>query len=237
MESRDRTRLIADVRYLGDTEGLTSRHPDADIGRRINAAIRALRSFVTSKGAPYFLTSTSPATLESTQVSGEAYSEVPWPTDAVSILGVDVESASGLADWRPLEPIGWVQRRNAVYSGGPPRYFAVRTLPEGNETSIDAGTIDIFPAASSGRYKIWYLEDFTDLDEGDDVFAGLPEWHDWVVWTVVEDLAARDDDQRETYQIARAKKAEAEARILHSIGRITAAGPLRPRRRLRRGRW
>lgn len=234
MESRDRARLIADVRFLGDAEGLTARHPDADIARRLNAAIRALRSAVTSRGAPYFLTSSSAASFAGTQVSGEGYSEVAWPSDAVSIHGVDVESSEGANDWRPLQPIAWVQRRNAWY--GAPTYFAVRTLPIANETATTAGAIDIFPYADSGRYKVWYLPDFTDLDEADDVFLGLPDWHDWVVWQVVEDLAARDDDQRETFAIARQKKAEAWQRIEENVGRVVSAGALRPRRRSAWGR-
>ena len=143
MESRNLTRLIADVRYLGDIEGQTARHPDADITRRLNAALRALRALVTSNGAPYFLTSTASASLAATQVSGEGYSEVPWPPTAVQIHGVDIEANGGSGRWYPLEPISWVQRRNAFSDSGLPKYFAVRTLPIGAAAATTAGAIEI----------------------------------------------------------------------------------------------
>lgn len=237
MESRDLTRLIADVRYLGDAEGLTARHSDTAITQRINASIRALRGMCTVRGAPYFLASTAATTLAGTQVTGEVYSEVPFPPTALQIHGVDVDLAPNSGSWYSLEPISWVQRRDSSsFCLGAPRYFTVRQLPVGSGSATTAGTIDIFPAASAGNYKIWFLVDFTDLGTGTDVFLGLPEWHDWVVWGVVRDLAARDDDQRETYTIAVQKQAEAEQRIFEGLGRVMSAGPLRPRRR-GRGPW
>lgn len=240
MESRNVTRIIGDVRYLADIEGQTARHPDADILKRVNASIRAFRGMVTARGAPYFLTSTTAATLASTQVSGEGYSEVPYPETAVQIHGVDVESSAGSGAWYPLQPISWGQRRNA-YTPGPgyPEYFAIRTIPVASGASTTAGAIALFPAAASGQYKVWYLPDFTDLvlAAGTDVFLGLPDGHEWVLWNVVEDIAARDDDQHETYTIAREKKAAAELRLTEAIGRVQSAGPMVPRRRVRHRRW
>jgi hypothetical protein len=235
VESRDLTRLIADVRFVGDQESLTLRHPDADITKRLNASIRALRALVTASGMPYFLTSTASATLASTQVTGESYSEVPWPATAVQIHGVDIEFAGSTGDWYSLQPITWVQRRTFAYGrDGSPCAFAVRAIPQGSGSTTVAGVIAIFPAATAGNYKIWYLPDYTDLALGTDVLLGLPDWHEWVVQDVVRTLAERDDDQRETYQIATAKQQEAEARLLASVTRAVSAGPLRPRRGRRR---
>lgn len=242
MESRDLARLRADVRYLGDAESLTARHPDADLNKRINASIRSLRAEVTTRGAPYFITSTSPADLASTQVSGETFSEVPFPSTAEQIIGVDVESASGAGDWRPLQPIVWGQRRQlGVYSAtalSTPYEFAVRAIPQGDGgTGTTAGSIALFPAANSGRYKVWFLPSFVELDADTDVFLGLPDWHEWVCWDVVQALAARDDDQHETAQIAQLRKAEAMARIVATAQRVVSAGPLRPRRQKGRRSW
>lgn len=235
MESRNVTRILGDVRYLADVEGQTARHPDADILRRVNTSIRALRGMVTARGAPYFLTATAPATLASTQVSGEGYSEVPYPADAVQIHGVDVESSAGSGSWYPLQPISWGQRRNAYTPGpGHPEYFSIRTIPTATGATTVAGAIAVFPAAASGQYKVWYLAEFTDLAASTDVFLGLPDWHEWVTWDVVEALAARDDDQRETFAIARERKAAAEVRLVEAIGRVQSAGPMVPRRRARR---
>lgn len=236
MQSKTLTQIIADVRYLGDAESLTSRHPDADLTRRINSSIRALRGLVTARGGSYFIEATTAATLAGTQITGEVYSEVPFPANAVQIHGVDVDLAPNSGSWYSLEPVSWVQRRDSSsFCLGAPRYFTVRQIPQGSGASVAAGTIDIFPAASAGSYKIWFLGDFVDLTSAD-VFLGLPEWHDWVIWAVVRDLAARDDDQRETYQAATQKQAEAEQRIFEGLGRVMSAGPLRPRRR-GRGPW
>lgn len=241
MESRTLAQLRAEVRYLSDTEALTDRHPDADLTRRLNAAIRAYRALVTSSGLPYYLESTTAATLAGTLVSGEQYSEVPWPAGpprAVQIAGVDVASATGTDDWYPLTPCTWQARRNPRwYGNGCPRYFAIRRVPQANPSDLDAvqdGALALFPGATSGAYKIWYLPDFVDLAADADLFLALPAGVQWVVWSVVQDLAARDDDQRETAALAREKKAEAEILVLASAGRTQSAGPIFPRRRGRR---
>src|SRR6185436_611718 len=218
MESRTLAQLRAEVRYLGDVESLTARHPDADLTRRINAAVRAYRSLVTANGLPYFIEQTTAATLVGTLVSGEQYSEVPFPADAVQILGVDVASATTSDDWYSLQPVTWQARRNPRWYGqGAPRFFAIRRVPQANPLDLDAvlaGALAIFPGATSGGYKVSYLPDYVDMAADADLFVALPEAVQWVLWHVVQDLSARDDDQRETFQIATQKKAEAEGRIL-----------------------
>lgn len=236
MESRNLTRLIADVRYVGDQQSLTDRHPDSDITARLNASIRALRALVTANGLPYFLASTAATTLAGTLVTDESYSSIPWPATAVQIHGVDVEFTGSTGDWYPLAPITWAQRRTMAYAWERqgPRAFSVLTIPVGSGSSTTPGAIALFPGADSGRYKVWFLADYTDLVSGTDVLLGLPDWHEWVVQDVVRTLAERDDDQRETYQIATAKQSEAEVRLLASVTRAVSAGPLRPRRGRRR---
>lgn len=237
MQSKTLTQLIADVRFSSDAQGLTDRHTDADLTLRINEAIRSLRALLTSNGFPYFLTSTSATTLTGTLVTDESYSEIPWPSTAVQIHGVDVEFSGSTGDWYPLQPITWAQRRTAAWAWERqgPKAFAVRRVPTGSGSSTVAGVIALFPGADSGRYKVWFLEEFTDLSSGTDVFLGLPDWHTWVVNDVVRVLAERDDDQRETYQIATQRQAEAEARALAAAQRAVSAGPLRPRRGRGRG--
>lgn len=238
MHTRTLTQLRAEVRYLGDAESLTARHPDADLTRRLNAQIRAYRSLVTANGLPYFLEQTSAATLTGTRVTGEQYSEVDYPAEAVQIHGVDVASSTDSDDWYTLQPVTWQARRNPRWYGqGAPRFYAIRRVPQANPSDLDAvlaGKLAIFPGAEGGAYKVSYLPDHVDLVADADLFVGLPEAVDWVVWAVVLDLAARDDDQRETAQLALQKKAEAEARILAAASRVQSGGPLLPRRRGRR---
>ncbi len=144
MESKTLAQLLADVRFGSDTQALTDRHSDADLTLSINSSIRSLRGLVTSSGFPYFLSSTTVA-LAATQVSGEQYSSIAWPATAVQIHGVDVETATGAGDWRPLRPITWGQRRDrpGLYPSttGVPEEFAVLTLPQGNAAATTAGAI------------------------------------------------------------------------------------------------
>jgi hypothetical protein len=179
-------------------------------------------------------------TLAGTQVSGEQYSSIAWPATAVQVHGVDVESTSGGGDWRPLRPITWGQRRDrpGLYPSttGCPEEFAVVALPQGSGASVTPGSIALFPAASSGNAKVWFLPEFTDLT-ATHVFLALPDWHEWVIQDVVERLAQRDDDQHETARIAAERRASAESRIFESVPRVVSAGPLRPRRGGTRRRW
>lgn len=232
MESKTLSQLIADVRRASDSQSLADRHPDADLTLDLNLSIRSLRGLVTSRGFPYYLTSTTVA-LAGTQVSGEQYSSIAWPATAVQVHGVDVETSTGTGDWRPLRPITWGQRRDRPgrypTTSGCPEEFAVLSLPQGSGASVTAGSIALFPAGSSGNAKVWFLPEFVDLT-ATHVFLALPDWHEWIVQDVVERLAQRDDDQHETARIAAERRAAAEQRIFEAVPRVISAGPLRPRR-------
>lgn len=238
MYSRTLLQLRSELRYLSDTQGLDARHPDADLTRRLNQACRAYRAMVTANGLPYFIQTGTATTLAGTSVANEQYSEVPWPTNAEQILGVDVSSGTTQDDWYSLAPVTWAARRNARWYGiGQPRYFAIKRVPEADPADLDAvkaGVIALFPNGEQGAYRVSYIDSYVDMVADADLFVALPDACDWVVWYCVADLAARDDDQRETVQIALAKKAECESRLLASIGRVQSAGPLLPRRRGRR---
>lgn len=238
MEARTLVQLRAEVRYLADVEGDTVRHPDADVTRRINAAIRRYRAKLTANGAPYFIEQTAPVTLAGTLVTGEQYSEVPWPAGpprATQILGVDVASATTADDWIELQPVTWAARRRVARGPGAyPGWFAIKTLPQGDPADLDAvlnGTIAIFPAQTTGAYAISYLPDHTDLVADADVFVALPAGVQWVVQQVVRELSERDDDVRETYAIATQAQGEAWAELIEAAQRTQSAGPILPRRR------
>jgi hypothetical protein len=239
VESKTATQLLADIRRASDNQSLTDRHPDADVLLDLNLSIRSLRGLLTSSGFRYFLTSATTA-LASTQVSGEQYSAIAWPSTAIQVNGVDVETATGAGDWRPLRPITWGQRRDrpGLYPSttGVPEEFAVLTLPQGSGASTTPGVIALFPAGNSGNAKVWYLPQFTDLTASD-VFLALPDWHEWVVQDVVERLAQMDDDQHETARIAAERRAAAWDRVISSVPAVISAGPLRPRRGGTRRRW
>lgn len=243
MEARTLAQLRAEARYLADAEGSTDRHPDADVTRRVNAAIRAYRAMVTSNGLPYFLEQTAAATLAGTIPTGEQFSVVPWPAGpprAVQILGVDVASSTTANDWFPLSPVTWSGRRDrGLLDGTWPRWFSILRVPQADPADLDAikaGAIAIFPGQDAGAYSISYLPDAVDLSADGDLFLALPEGIQWVVQQVVRELSERDDDQNETYGIATQRQDEAQAAVLAAASRAQSAGPLLPRKRGRLGR-
>lgn len=238
MEARTLAQLRAEARFIADAADDLDRHPDSDVTRRINAAIRAYRSKVTSVGAPYFIEQTTPATLAGTAVSGEQYSEVPWPAGpprAIQILGVDVASSTTADDWIELRPITWGSRRRVTLgTDAYPGWFAIKRVPQANPNDLDAvlnGVLAIFPAQTSGAYSISYLPDHVDLVADADLFVALPEGVQWVVQQVVRELSERDDDVHETYGIATQRQAEAWDAIVKAAQRVQSAGPILPRRR------
>ena len=236
MESRTLAQLRSEARYLADAEGSTSRHPDADVNRQINAAIRAYRAFVTSHGLPYYLTTTTPATLASTVATGTRYSSVPWPSSALEIRGVAVASSTDADDWYPLTPTALLPEvfRSRAQR---PEYYAVLRVPEAaGSSSVTAGELALMPGTEDGAYRITYLAEFTDLSEDAHVFLALPDGVQFVIQTVVMALSQRDDDQNETYAIASRRKDEAAAAIELAATRARQGGPLLPRRRARWGR-
>jgi hypothetical protein len=241
LETITLTNLTAAIRQQSDTRGLLLRHPDADIFKLVNRAIRDLRGLVTTSGLPYFITSTAATTLASTRISDEDYSEVPFPVAATQIHGVEVQLGSaGQGGWYPLAPIPWQQRRNigllplsANVTGGAVRHFAIRTLPN----NATPGAIALFPYADSGMYKIWYLPDFTDLAAGSDTFSGLPSMVGWVIHSCCFWLA-QEDDERIGMASAESERNRLQGLVMSSIGPVQSAGPLRPKRvRGRFGRW
>jgi hypothetical protein len=239
VEVRTLIQLRAEARYLADAEGDTDRHPDADVTRRVNSAIRAYRAKVTANGLPYFVEQTAATTLTGTAVTGEQYSEVPWPVGpprATQILGVDVASSTTADDWRELQVVTWGSRRRVGRggSGGYPGWFAIRRVPTANPADLDAvreGSLVIFPAQTAGAYSISYLPDHVDLVADADLFVALPEGVQWIVQQVVRELSERDDDVHETYAIATQRQAEAWAVIQEAASRAQSAGPILPRRR------
>lgn len=236
METRTLAQLRTDLRFISDTQSLTDRHPDADLSRLINQSIRALRVLLTEAGGRLYTKTTGALTLTGTPVVNESYSVVPWPTDAVSITGVDVMTTNiAPVLWQACRPVSFGQRRNrqATYLPGnvnTPVEFCILSIPQGSGSTTVPGSIALFPSASSGFYQLWYLPDFIELSADTDVFVGPPDAVQWVLQDCTLLLSERDDDQRQTSQLAAAKKQECQLRLFEGVQQTQLAGPYRPRR-------
>ena len=239
--SRTLTVLIADVREAADIEGLTDRHPDAQLIKWINLAWRRLRSKLAMAGMPGLTTPTTIAALGTTPpVATEQYLEVNWPDGAVGVFGVDVLIGQ---QWIPLHPMSFAQRRDFQdrgSTGDAPTHWIPLTLPSENTTTITAGKIGLFPLATGGvNYRIWYLPVWVDITTTANVFYGHDLWFEWLIQTVVRRVAQKDDDAQNTLAEAVQVQAEVWKEITKSIQMMNAAEPIRRvrRSRSRSSRW
>src|ERR1044071_2893086 len=100
-----------------DVGGTVPRHPTAWVNQVINDSFRSLRSFVVSKRYTLYKVATTAASLPTTPpVTGETYAEIPWPSTATDILGVDV-LISGDNGWAPARDRRNVRRDPLALDG------------------------------------------------------------------------------------------------------------------------
>src|ERR1044071_1676087 len=183
-----------------DVGGTVPRHPTAWVNQVINDSFRSLRSFVVSKRYTLYKVATTAASLPTTPpVTGETYAEIPWPSTATDILGVDV-LISGDNGRRPLEPVEWDERRNfdpsPLYMSGVFAPYAFSPVSQGSvsTTVFTAGTIALFPLPRGGSYKVWYLPEHTDVTADANLFPfGKEDWAQWLIWEGTRRIAARDN--------------------------------------------
>lgn len=185
--TRTLTNLLADIRYQADIEGLTQRHPDANLTRLINQSIQAFRLKISSAGHPYYLTEASGTTVADTD-------DYALPADFVALYGVDLVVGSQRIS---LEPYSLVERNDysdpIVPGDGVPVMYRlqganIRLLPE--------------PDAAYA-YTLLYLPCGTDLSAAGDTFDGIAGWEDWIVLDVARKVLTRDDDDEQTPKVER----------------------------------
>jgi len=172
------------VRSRADIEYDTARHRDASINSEINLAIVELRNALASDGSELYIGRNSWTMDPVRAVDGANYAELPVPSDADRVLGIDfiyndilmtLESVS-LRDRIAFDP-------SATRQGIPLSW-----------SLIDAETIAIQPVPDAPyEYTIWYHRQYNDMLENDDTFDVLPGFTDWIVWRAVEKIAIRDD--------------------------------------------
>jgi hypothetical protein len=239
MTTRTLTLLRDDLRDRADVQGMTVRHTDAELNRYLLQSARGLRAWLTSAGFSGFLEGTSPTALPtSPPTTGEAFLEVAWPSDAISIHGVDVNTGpTTTGKWYELDAIQFAKRRD--YSGlvgCQPEAFLIRTLPkETPAATLSAGAIQIYPLSTLGlTYRIWYLPELPELTTDAHVFQGFDgDWIEWILWDAaikvlykdLDDAADSEGDQR-----ANRERGIVQQRILANINRTQRSGPVTLRR-------
>lgn len=210
----------------------SSRHPTTTLNSLINRYWQALRSLVSQSGEPWFQVIDTATTIPA-QLAGEDHIEIPYPTLAQEILGVDVFTNSA---WRSLDPSNWNQRRllndRSAYPAGGAGWFAIKTMPEArSSTSVTAGTIALFPGSLSGQYRVSYLEQWTPITTDTHLFVGQADWFQWVILNCVIALSRRDANKKGILQSTLVELQMCEDRIVKASKRQNRAGAIAPMRR------
>ncbi len=228
--------LEADIRYRYSIGGVKARHDSPRVRNLINVAWQQLRTIVSLAGDGTFLEATAALALPTTPViTGEAYSEIPWPTNASRIFGVRVQTVSS-GRWYPLKRQPWVAHHDmqssrlfadyARQTG--PRAYCSRTIPRGVETVETAGNIMIWPVATQGNYRLWYLENWTPQVEDDDIFNGHSEWFEFVIYSVMIKMLGPDADAKKNYGMWSVERDHARELIEDEVKSLEDGMPLEP---------
>jgi hypothetical protein len=218
---------------------MLDRHPTINLNQEANLSYRDLRVKLANADVQTVLTASAITPLPTTEaVAGGGYSEIDWPTNAVSIHGVDVKVGGY---WTNLQQGNFAQRRLGPIQPSVDYSFAsqsdggamwiVRSLPTTSGATQVAGKIMLFPTPNSGgSYVVWFLPEWVDIALDTDLFPGQESWLQWVIWDVGCKALVRDIGPSPTAQLQEAEAARERAWMLirSNSQRLANDGPLQP---------
>jgi hypothetical protein len=240
--------LVDAVIDRADLYDMEVRHPRATLLGYVSTSLGALRRVLTAGGFSGLLDWTTPAALPTAPpIDGENFLEIDWPTGAVSIHGVDVNTSGTTGRWYALDTMTMVERRDFYGHANQPRAWVLRSIPKEKSTpdgSLDtsSGKINVYPASSLGLYyRVLYLPAYPRLSAETNIIHALDDdWFEWVIWNATI-LALFKDDEMDPSQDQKAVRERQiiQERMLVNINRTNRAAPIQPTRaggvRFRRG--
>jgi hypothetical protein len=233
--------IEGDIVYRFSIGGVTLRHSQGATGRirqLFNASWRRVREMaaLAAEGHGDYLNVTSSLVLPTTAaISGEAYAEIPFPTDAIAISGVRC-NVNGTR-WYPLKRIPFAAIHDFQYEGlfqgyapnrGPIAY-CTRLLPDGVGSTETAGVIMITPVPTSGNYRLWYLQGWQDRTADTDTIPGLADWIEWAILDTCIKMASPDRDAANQVQAWLIAREKVEKLITARAAAIEDGQPVEPR--------
>lgn len=229
-----RTAIINEASIDGQVTS-TGRHSTTNVNALINRYCKRVRSLVAAAGAPWFQVLDTITAIPA-GVANEDFIEVPFPTTALEIAGVDVKVSGNSGPlWSELDEADWTQRRLLNFSHATPPggvgWWAVEQMPEARASaSVTAGKIALFPNTLAGSYRITYIEQFTDMTSDTHVFVGNADMHTWVINSVIMALVKRDTNKKDTFAAAKLERDDAQAALMKAAKRTQRAGAATPMR-------
>jgi hypothetical protein len=191
------TELEADVRFRYDLETFTARHPQANVFRLLNDAMRDFRDRLTVDGSSLFLTS---MIILSSAVGPSAYfpgTLIPFGSTKFTFVR-DVHLLEGTS-WLPLREISYDDALNwtDLSSNSQPRAWCLAGVDVESAASTTTGQsmqIMVVPPNNTTRsYRVVGLATVADLGANDRVMTDLG-MHEYAIRWVGLQLATRDDD-------------------------------------------
>jgi hypothetical protein len=202
--------LEGDITYRFSITGLQNRHGSGVTGRirqLFNASWRQTREIqAMALDAGFFQRQATLPLPVSPQVSGEVYVEVPYPTDAVSVVLVLVQKATGQR-WVPLSqttlPGLYDEQRSSAFgvSRRMPRRYALQTLPDGVGATEGTGKVLLAPVPAGGNYAIWYSQGWQDRTADTDTIPGAADHIEHAILGTLIKMAQPDSDSQKQAQI------------------------------------
>lgn len=232
--------VVSAAIYRGDLEGITDRHPTLNMNQEANLSYRDLRVKLANNDVMTVLSPTAILTLPQVEaVAGGGYAEIDWPTNAVSIHGLDVKVGGY---WNTVPQGTFTQRRlgPVVNDRGDYSYadeglclWVQRSLPTTSASAQVAGKIMLFPVPSGGSYVLWFLPEWVDIVLSTDLFPGQESWLQWVVWDLTCKALIRDIGPNTTAQLQECEAARERSwiGIKTNTQRLANDGPIQPQSR------
>lgn len=235
--------ILEQAYYRADLEGLFDRHPTTNVIREVNHSWRHLRVKLANNDCAHILSPTTITTLPVVEaVSGGGYAEIDWPTNFVSVHGLDVKVGGywctvpqGNFTQRRLGPLD-VDRGDYRYADDGLATWIVRTLPTTSGATTAAGKIMLFPVPSGGSYVLWGLTEWIDITVSTDVFPGQESWINWAIWDTACKMLIRDIGPQVSAQLQKCEEARERVwlDIKTNTQRLANDGPIEPMSRYSR---
>jgi hypothetical protein len=227
MSSRTLADLETEIRFLYDLEGLTTRHTQVAIFRRINANYRTLRDRLTSEGCTLLLASIEAQQTvigRTTGYSGTLLSDTLLTVSGngfVIVTDVAVQVGASWLAMRHANAGEAEQDTDGVTTGIPSRWGLQGVSNEVGATEQHQGVL-VWPALDAARnFRVTGLPAWPELLLGTNVIADGLGLLDWVIAAVGVEVASRDDD----VALYQARVGEREAKLVEVRKRAMRRAP------------
>lgn len=175
--SRTLTEIADEAYRLADAEGMTARHPRADVVRWTNKGLAELYDLlVSARGLEWYRASTTIALVAGT-------TDYALPAAFYALLGARMLDGGALL---PMSQGASAELRDGYLQGGAgPRLY-----------QLAGANITILPVPSSGSLVLDYVPAFVDLaDDGVATFDGVNGWETYGSIFAARLMSIKDSDE------------------------------------------